>query len=988
MATDATASPLADRFRAALEAALPIARATARLEEYGAAFDAAEPALATSPQRRIRLREAIDELAEAGILRPSTTADRSERPPLPTQVTLLARDADPPVGREAAAYPWRPELGWATGVPLRRSEFDALRQIQAHLRDRDDEALVVPVGERSLEVFGDEKRLAKLANNARLFGPGRLSLKLLRARAYAPPFVFRRVGPGPVVLVVENQATFYSVTATLPADTPVGLVVFGGGGSFGSSVGYLADLAADTGIDQPFTAIRYFGDLDRRGLEIPIAANAAAQAAGLPPVRPAVGLWQRLLLHGRRAPHAEVPPEVAERVTAWLPSSVRDAALEVLLAGERMAQEAVGTALLSRDRTWASWASLGPSGLPAYSMAVPAERALPVTGSDALVLTDAGVRIEPGPDEWDAWVSASRTRNFVRDDPLLDWLHLFGRDGGFVPDDERPGFDPRTDFRAFVLDKGQGFEAGVMRLLDEWIGTHPIGEDWQDARSPEKATETLQAMRRGEPLIAQAVLRNPDRRTYGMADLLIRSDVLARFFPEAISISEAAHGAPALGLADRHYRVIDVKFHGFDLLADGHLSGASDELAYGVQVWLYNEALGRMQGYLPPASYLLGRAWKHGDEHGEGCFERLARVDTARYLRSRDAEIGDVAAAAVEWVRRLRAEGVTWHVLPEPSVPELYPHARSGDDAPWHAAKADIARALCELTLLPGMNPGLRAAAHARGIRRWDEPGLTAAALGITSDTFAARCNAILAANQPGALAVVPERILNADPRWRERPPVEFYVDFETVSALDDDFSRLPAPGGQALIAQIGCGHVTSDGRWAFAQWTVDALAPDAERRIVEAWVTHMRTVAQAAGVDLALARVDHWSAAEPVNLETAYNSARSRHPDADWPPDLPWFDLLQEIVRAEPMAVAGGFNFGLKAIAKGMHAAGLILTSWGEGPTDGLGAMVGLWSAAHECAATGSPMSEHPLMREIAAYNEVDCRVMWEVLEWLRENR
>ncbi len=49
---------------------------------------------------------------------------------------------------------------------------------------------------------------------------------------------------------------------------------------------------------------------------------------------------------------------------------------------------------------------------------------------------------------------------------------------------------------------------------------------------------------------------------------------------------------------------------------------------------------------------------------------------------------------------------------------------------------------------------------------------------------------------------------------------------------------------------------------------------------------------------------------------------------------------------------------------------------------------MVGTWAAAREAAAAGDPLSRHPLMREIATYNEIDCRVLAEVLDWLRANR
>jgi hypothetical protein len=93
--------------------------------------------------------------------------------------------------------------------------------------------------------------------------------------------------------------------------------------------------------------------------------------------------------------------------------------------------------------------------------------------------------------------------------------------------------------------------------------------------------------------------------------------------------------------------------------------------------------------------------------------------------------------------------------------------------------------------------------------------------------------------------------------------------------------------------------------------------------------------------VELTNARMCHWSAAEPVNLETADNAARNRHPDAAWPTDLPWFDVLERIVRSEPVGVSGAFNFGRESGAKAMHAAGLLKTVWVDGPADGLGAVL-----------------------------------------------
>jgi hypothetical protein len=49
---------------------------------------------------------------------------------------------------------------------------------------------------------------------------------------------------------------------------------------------------------------------------------------------------------------------------------------------------------------------------------------------------------------------------------------------------------------------------------------------------------------------------------------------------------------------------------------------------------------------------------------------------------------------------------------------------------------------------------------------------------------------------------------------------------------------------------------------------------------------------------------------------------------------------------------------------------------------------MVGACWCDREAGRTGASMRDLPLMREIAAYNEVDCRVMAEILAWLRVNR
>ena len=130
----------------------------------------------------------------------------------------------------------------------------------------------------------------------------------------------------------------------------------------------------------------------------------------------------------------------------------------------------------------------------------------------------------------------------------------------------------------------------------------------------------------GVEVLAQAPLWNPETRTYGIADLLVRSDILDRLFPW--HLGEADRPAPDIPGARWHYRVVDIKYSTLHLLKDGH--AASGHLHYGAQVWLYNQALGRLQGWIPPSGFLLGRGWENSKDRGASALDYLSRIVRAR----------------------------------------------------------------------------------------------------------------------------------------------------------------------------------------------------------------------------------------------------------------------------------------------------------------------------------------------------------------------
>ena len=608
-------------------------------------------------------------------------------------------------------------------------------------------------------------------------------------------------------------------------------------------------------------------------------------------------------------------------------------------------------------------------------------------GAEALTQTDAGeLAIPSSALDWAQWMSATGARNHVLGDPLLDWLNLYGQEQGYQRDNDLPGFDPRTDFTEFIFERGRRFEEAVVQYLRSLTEVLTISRGPRDIRELSVAERTFDAMAEGVPVIYQGVLRDPEHRTYGAPDLLVRSDALRQLFPSVIEESQATVPAPDLEGARWHYRVVDVKFTTLHLTAGGMLANQGSSSAYKVQLYIYNRALGRLQGFEADSSYLLGRGWEQTVKgvalRGSSCVERLAPVPQSGTIAG-GTPIADAATAACEWVRELRRDGAAWEVLPNPTRPELYPNCGNQQDGPWHAAKRRIAEELEDLTLLWQVGAPGRRKGHEAGVYRWRDPRCTPAVVGVTGER-AAVLQALLEVNRTtDGEQVRPARIAAAEDEWRPEPALEFYVDFETVSDLADDFSDIPERDGQPLIFMIGCGHLEED-QWRFGSFVADALTEESEAAIIDAWLAHMQAVRLRLASSGEAPRVIHWSPAEISNFETAYNSAKERHPGKDWPSPR-WFDFLDRVVKAEPVVVRGAMAFGLKAVAKALHGHGLIETLWGDGPADGLGAMVGAWWCQDESKRTGKTLPEIDLMKEIRQYNEVDCRVMMEVIRYLR---
>ncbi|WP_331735002.1 hypothetical protein OG379_39860 (plasmid) [Streptomyces sp. NBC_01166] len=304
------------------------------------AADAGDSSLATSPRRRRILADAARALADRGLTtlpKGSAGWDYSAHPPLPRWVNRPPA-ARPPRRHTPRAYV--EQLRFATKLRLTASDHALLGPINTLLRDQPD-AEIIPLADRSYELYGDEKRLKNIERH-HLVTKGLLDLTVhLRARPTPAPLAMYELGPAPWMLIVENTAAFTSLRDILgnwPDRSQVGWLGFGEGDHLIASLHTAQTSFRER--DHPVDTLLLYADLDLEGLRCAQKASHRAHAAGLPPLQPAAGLYQALLTRPPRS-HPPVAAEDAHSAATWLPPHLAAPVAQLLTDGFVLRHEAL-----------------------------------------------------------------------------------------------------------------------------------------------------------------------------------------------------------------------------------------------------------------------------------------------------------------------------------------------------------------------------------------------------------------------------------------------------------------------------------------------------------------------------------------------------------------------------------------------------------------------------------------------------------------------
>ena len=90
----------------------------------------------------------------------------------------------------------------------------------------------------------------------------------------------------------------------------------------------------------------------------------------------------------------------------------------------------------------------------------------------------------------------------------------------------------------------------------------------------------------------------------------------------------------------------------------------------------------------------------------------------------------------------------------------------------------------------------------------------------------------------------------------------------------------------------------------------------------------------------------------------------------------------MYKVFISEPIGVKNAFNYKLKTIGKEMYKLKLINVEWiNNGIQDGLDAMITVLDYYRDKS------KYHYLIKNIIDYNEIDCKIIWAIVGYLRNN-
>jgi hypothetical protein len=289
---------------------------------------------------------------------------------------------------------------------------------------------------------------------------------------------------------------------------------------------------------------------------------------------------------------------------------------------------------------------------------------------------------------------------------------------------------------------------------------------------------------------------------------------------------------------------------------------------------------------------------------------------------------------AIEWVKKVKN-----HTL---NPKEIHCNMKNHSDYPWRTAKTILAKKTNNLTQYWGINNKMAKEMNGYSNREVRETiGM------VQNETKKELMMNIFCTNQGVPRPI--EFSLLSDEEY-------YFVDFEFINSSSLNFEKETINH----LYMIGVGWY--DKEWKYKCFIPQKLTLEKEKENLIEFINFVKNK-----------KCMHWSNAEPSLFKKLCLIFELEN-------TIEWIDLLK-IFKETKFSRKGLKNFGLKNVAKSLYQKGDIKTLWADDIYDGLGANKLIKENLVE------NFREIKDLDKVIFYNEIDCKVLYEILEYLKDS-
>tara|TARA_Y100000768_G_scaffold331495_1_gene270743 strand:+ start:15583 stop:17322 length:1740 start_codon:yes stop_codon:yes gene_type:complete len=571
------------------------------------------------------------------------------------------------------------------------------------------------------------------------------------------------------------------------------------------------------------------------------------------------------------------------------------------------------------------------------------------------------------------WIPISKTRNFALNDPLLDYLNVYNVKTIYKKPKKKIKNKNKTiknkkinKFLDHLLNEGIQYEKNIYKKLQTRFGNNIIKIcNSYEARNIINYQNTVKELNKGTKIIYQGVLYDYEKKIFGVPDLIVRTDILNDIFNNfTLSRSNQIIKAPLLNISKYHYCIIDIKNSILHFNIDEKtIRNNNNVKPFKTQLYLYNEILGKIQGYTHNEIYILGKGWqlnKQINKQNIKCycndpFDKPGIIDIINF----DKQYKYISHDAIDWLKNLNKNGYRWKLFP-PSNKYLYPNMNNTLDTTHTKIKYELSNEIGEITQIWNCSIENRNNAFNNNIYSWKNKDCNSSILGIKGKRSKIIDDMIIFQNS-NDIYTYKNPIINLN-NWKDNNKLTFFVDFETIN------SEL---NNETIVFMIGLGWIKNN-KWFYKDYTVTQLNFYQEKQIYQEFINKIKKLTNNFTKDY---NIYHWSPVE----KTFYNNFNKKNRNIY--PELNWCDLLV-VFRDSQFFIKDCFNYSLKSIVYSLNKYKFIDTKWSN-LDNGLDAM---FIAYEEYKKNISVSTDNKIINNVIKYNEIDCKVLYDILLFLKQ--